>query len=363
MTGPAVRHAALTWLEARLYVAAAFVVSHAVFAQTGPRTTVAPFERGLFAWDGDWYLRIAEQGYLNADDPSVRFFPLFPLLSRWLGWLIGTEPALILLANGAALLAGIALYHLTMQETGDPVIAQRTTRLMALFPVGFVLVLAYSEGLFLALSILVFLCLRSRRWWTAALLAFLAGLTRPVAGILALPALYHAVRNRHELRQRPVAALGAGLTVLAAPAGTLTFLLWSRMALGNTWAPVEQQELLRGRTSEPLSRLWHAFNEGIRGDEGELFHFFAAIAIIALAVAAVRLLSADLCLYVVPSVIFIIASDNLNSMERYALGAFPLLIVAGLLSRKVSIGSWLPTVSAVAMTSICVLALSGAYVP
>ena len=102
-----------------------------------------PVDDGLLAWDGTWYDVIARNGYLDADDPALRFFPLYPLLGRWLGW-IGDRPdiALVVVANVAALAAGVLLHRLTLEETGDAAAAQRSARLLALFPSAFVLVLA-----------------------------------------------------------------------------------------------------------------------------------------------------------------------------------------------------------------------------
>jgi len=357
------RTAAVTWVEARIYVAVAFAVSSIWVDRFGSKPSTAPVSQGLLAWDGEWYRQIADQGYAGGDDPAVRFFPLFPLVGRIVGWLVGTELGLVVVANSAALVAAVGLYQLTLQETGDHRTAKNAARLLAIFPSAFVLVLAYSEGLFLALAIGTVVALRARRWWTAALLAYLAGLTRPVAGFLALPALLHGFQARRRLSNNPRDVIGAGLSIVAAPAGTLTFLIWCRNALGNGWAPIEQQELLRGSSTEPIGRLWTAFTEGVAGDEGELFHFFAAIAILVLLVVAIRNLSADLLLYAVPSVVFLIAAENLNSMERYALSTFPLVIAAALMSRQGRLGKWILPIAALGMVAVCTLSLNGAYVP
>ena len=74
-------------------------------------------------------------------------------------------------------------------------------------------------------------------------------------------------------------------------------------------------------------------------------------------------LSADLWVYTIPSTILLIGADNLNSMERYALGVFPLVIAAAIVSRRPLLDRWVPTASAVALTSVTTLALNGVYVP
>ena len=60
--------------------------------------------------------------------------------------------------------------------------------LTALAPPAFVLVMGYSEPLFLCLVVAAFLWMRQGRWWSVAGAGFLAGLTRPVGdeGIVAV---------------------------------------------------------------------------------------------------------------------------------------------------------------------------------
>ncbi len=358
MITPPIRTAVTTWLEARLYVATAFVVTGSIRDQIEPTPTFPQLRNGLLSWDGTWYDRIAEVGYAGSTDPAVRFFPLFPLLGRWLGWLLGSsEIALILLANGCALIAAVLLYQLTLQETNDPTIAQRAVRTLALFPPAFVLVLAYSEGLYIALALGMVLLLRSRRWLAAAALGYLAGLTRPIASLLALPAAVNVGRSGQSRNPRAI------LSVLAAPAGTATFLIWSATSLGDWTAPIDAQRELRGYAVEPVSRLIQGAINGFAGDKGEAFHTLAALVIIGLTVISIRRLSTDLWIYAAPSTIIVVAAENLNSMERYALSIFPLVIAAAMISRHRSFDRWLPTASAVGMVALTTLALSDVYVP
>ncbi len=356
--GPDLRSAVATWFEARLYVATAFVITRAVVDRLEPPPTFTPVDDGLLAWDGTWYSQIADVGYLGADDPAVRFFPLWPLLGRFVGWFTGgPDLALVVMANLFALVAGVMLYRLVMLETHDARTAQRAVRILALFPPAFVLVLAYSEALFLVLGLGMVLSLRGHRWVRAAMLGYLAGLTRPVAGLLALSAAVAVWRQR---AQRSPLAL---LSIAAAPAGSLTFLAWSAIALDDWSAPLDRQRELRGDITEPVGRLISAFTDAIRGDEGEAFHLIAALIIIGLTVVAIRSLSADLWAYTLPSTLLLISAENLNSMERYALGAFPLVIAAAIVSRRPVLDRWVPTTSAVGMVAVSVLMFNGVYVP
>lgn len=347
-----------SWCEARLYVGAAYVTTWALIDRLEPPPAFSPIDDGLIPWDGTWYRDLASRGYDAPElDGGIRFFPLWPLLGRLFGW-IGDRPdiALVVLANLLALVAGMLVYRLTIQETSDPATARRAVRLFSLFPPAFVLVLGYSEALYLSLAMGFVLTARARRWPITAVLGFLAGLTRPVAGLLAFPAAVHAWNGD---RRSPSALLA----VVSAPLGTAAFLVWAEVANDGWRAPIEAQRELRGDVTEPFSRLVRALTDGALGDEGDLLHGFAALALIALAGVAVRHLDTDLWVYAVPSTIVLIAADNLNSLERYALGVFPLVIALAVVSRDPRLDRWLPTASAVALTAVTTLALNGVYVP
>ena len=347
-----------SWCEARLYIAAAYIVTWAILDRLEPPPAFSPIDDGLIPWDGTWYRDLAALGYEHPQvEGGIRFFPLWPLLGRLFGT-IGDRPdiALVVLANLFALTAGMLLHRLTLQETGNEGVARRTVRLFALFPPAFVFVLGYSEALYLTLAIGFVLAARSRRWMVTAALGYLAGLTRPVAGFLSLAAAVNAWRSD---RRSPAALLA----VISAPLGSLTFLIWSAEALGDWRAPIDAQRELRGDLAEPITRLIGAFVDGVQGDEGELFHGLAGVALIVAMVVMVRRLSPDLWVYAVPSTVLLIAADNLNSMQRYALSVFPIVIAAAIITRHSSLQRWLPTASAVAMVCLTMLTLNGVYVP
>ncbi len=352
------RAALAGWIEARIYVAAAYVTTLAIIDRLEPSRAFSPVDDGLIPWDGTWYRDLAGLGY---DSPGleggVRFFPLWPLLGRVLG-AVGDRPdiALVIAANLLALVAGMLMHRVALQETDDPEISKHAVRIFSLFPSAFVLVLGYSEALFLTLALGFVLCARARNWWATALLGFLAGLTRPVGGLLALPATVRAVRGD---RRSPM----AWLAVASAPLGTLTFLVWAERTQGGWRVPIDAQEELRGSVHEPITRIIGALIDGAAGDPGELLHGGAAVILVFLLVVAVRKLSLDLWVYAVPSTILLFAAENLNSMERYALAVFPLVIAAGIVSHRSLLRRWLPTASAVALTVLTVLALNGIYVP
>ena len=353
------RVALAAWAEARLYVAAAYIITTAVVNRLEPPPDFTPVSDGLLAWDGRWYEAIATGGYADVADPALRFFPLWPVLGRAASWIpgIGAGVALVIMANTAALAAGVLMHRLVVSETGDPRLARRAVRLLALAPPSFVLVLAYSEALYLTLALSMFLLARRHRWWAAAAVGYLAGLTRPVGALLAVPA---AVMAWSERSQRRVAALAA---VVAPLAGAATFCLWAQGALGDAFAPLDRQRELRGDLVEPVSRLVRGAWRGAHGDTGELLHFLAAVVLIALAVVAARRLSRAMALYAVISLALLLAAENLNSLERYALSAFPLVIAAAVVSRHRRLDRWIVGAAGAGMVCLTTLAFHGVYVP
>ena len=354
----ALRVALAAWAEARLYVLAAYIVTTAVVNRLEPPPVFAPVSDGLLAWDGRWYEAIAVGGYEDAADAALRFFPLWPLVGRALAVVPGLDAgaALVVAANVAAVAVGVGLHRVVLDETGDRALARRSVRLMALAPPSFVLVLAYSEALYITLALAVFAAAGRRRWWAAALGGYLAGLTRPVGALLALPVAMAALQHRDGRR------LGRAVAAVAPVAGAATFAVWSLGAFGDATAPMDPPHALRGLAG-PASPLVRAAWRGVNGDTGELLHFLAGVLLVALAVVVATKLSRPMALYAVPSVVLMLAADNLNSMERYALSAFPLVIAAAVVSRHRWLDRWAVGASGAGMVCLTILALGGVYVP
>lgn len=142
-------------------------------------------------WDADWYLVIAQHGYhpeFGAFTASrTAFFPLYPLGLRALAELGAPLVLAGVLLSLAALAAGLyGLHRLTALESG-PRVAGLAVLLTALSPMAFYFSAVYSESLYLALSVWVFLCARRGQWGRAAALGALASATRNTGVLLMLP--------------------------------------------------------------------------------------------------------------------------------------------------------------------------------
>jgi len=336
------REALLPFAVARFVVVGTLGLAHFIVDRTHPSSpgVAARVHSGLLGWDAGWYETIARQGYGALGRESLRFFPSVPLLTHALAWVpgLGDGPALVLLANAAALAATAMLYVLVRRETGSGVVARRAVWVLSLLPAAFVLVMGYAESLLLVLALGCFLALRPPpadagarpRFVVAGLLGFAAALTRPIGVLLALAVLAELVRWWPRLgRGERLGGIGA----LVAPfVGVVCFLAWSEHEVGDWWAPlrVQLQSSHHGGLSDPFATLYHDASGVLHHHVGTALHVPWVLLALAMLVVCWRRLPAPYTLFAAAVLVTAVAGSNLDSFERYALSAFPLSIAAAL---------------------------------
>jgi Mannosyltransferase (PIG-V) len=142
---------------------------------------VAPAAR----WDSVWFLNIAHDGY-NAGGDRAAFFPLYPLLVEVVGVLGSPLLGAIALSLVAFVGALAALHRLALIELG-PDAARWAVLSLALFPGSLWFSAAYSESLFLLVSVGAVLAARQGRWAWAGVLGALGASTRSAGLLLVVP--------------------------------------------------------------------------------------------------------------------------------------------------------------------------------
>jgi hypothetical protein len=360
------RAAAVPWAVARVLVIGSLALTRfGVDHIEGARRPVQ-LGQGLFAWDAAFYRGIAEHGYGAVHTGALRFFPLVPLLARGLGVVFVGNDAVALLAvvNGSALLFGALLYRLARLETGDTRTAVRSAWFAAVFPPAVALVLGYAEATFMLLSVAMFLALRRRRFAWAIPFAVLAGLTRPVGVLLALPAAIEGARAwpTASLRAR-VERVGA---VIAAPVGSGLYLLWVRYAYGDAWLPlrIQNDRAHRGGFVDPFTRTFEGIGDLIHGDRfGSGLHVLWAGVFVVLVLVLLWRLPASYGVYAAAMVVVNLSARNLDSFERYAMSAFPLVLAVALVTDRPDVERPVLALSAAGLVGYSVLAFLGVYVP
>lgn len=184
----------------------------------------------LTSWDARWMTDIADRGYFGLDDVdgepghwrSLAFFPLVPFLIRavsFVTFLPGNAAGILLslVAGAFAAFGAAALARRMGMGSRQRVIA---SVLATTAPLAVVMLMPYTEAVFLALAAWGLVAVIDRRWATAGALILVAGLARTTALglfiVLLLAVLAHDRRNPR-----------AWAAVAAAPLGWVAYLLWA----------------------------------------------------------------------------------------------------------------------------------------
>lgn len=185
------------------------------FAQMGELIRQRLMEPG----DATRYVDIAQHGYVTQGENAINlvFYPLYPLLMRWLGRLTFSLPlAGVIISQAAYGVASVLLYELILLD-GDKRNAWDGVLLMALYPFSMFAMGVFTEGLFLALSIGCLYALRKRNFLAAGIVGFFAALTRTQGMLLMFPAAYAWVTLRFGPKKEKVRWRDAFLLLI--PAG------------------------------------------------------------------------------------------------------------------------------------------------
>jgi hypothetical protein len=196
---------AMRWREALVAIAALFLVSRgalvliALFLENniplayhGPTYATDLVLASLTGTDSPYLLGIAAEGYHPAPVRDAfrdwAFFPLYPLVVRLASILTLGNIAVagVLVANVAFVGALAAVYALTIRYL-DHDRAVRSLAFLTFAPGAVAFAMAYTDSLFLLLSVGAFLAAEQRRWALMALLYGLASLTRLQGILLGIP--------------------------------------------------------------------------------------------------------------------------------------------------------------------------------
>jgi hypothetical protein len=326
----------------------------------------------LEAWDGQWYVQIAEHDYSGVDpamkdgyghrypETSLAFFPGYPVLARLVGALVpglSTTAAAVVVSFAAGIFAAYGLRRLTRWLGGSEKAGLLLVALFAASPMAVVLSMAYSEALFCALSVWALVAVLERRWTLAGLCCAASGLVRPTASALILVVGLAALVAIYQRRD----AWRPWLAAVLAPSGMAGYIGWVALETGK---PTGYFELQRrgwsssfdgGRSTLEFMVRTLALNRSAL----ETITVWIVLASVVLLVLCVRHRQPwPLVLFSAAVMVLDLGSDGLMySKVRLMLPAFGLLIpvAVGLANRR--------TTTAVATTTLIVLFGSwfGAY--
>jgi hypothetical protein len=185
--------------------------------------------RSLSQWDARWFLQIAMHGYEEVPQAAA-FFPVYPAVVHGVAWLTGS----LLVAGVLVSLVSGAVAAWVLAEIARPLLGERGAHdvvlYLALYPVAFVFMSLYSEGLFLALAAGSFLAAMRGRPVLAGVLGGFATGTRLI-GLALLPALAILL-----WRGRDGRSLARLAPLLLLPAAVGLYALYLDHAVGDPWA-------------------------------------------------------------------------------------------------------------------------------
>jgi len=301
---------------------------------------------GFGNFDGVHYLRIAQNGYTA--EYTQAFFPLYPLLIRFLNFLpkggldlnVYTDPSYfytgMLLSVAFFILALYFLFKLWSQEYSQKV-ANVAILLLLSFPTAFYFGAIYSEALFLLLIVLVFWFTRKDKFLLAGLFAALASATK-IQGTLLFVFLAIELWSKYYQGGKK---LGREfwldlLGVVISPLGLVTYMIFLQQSVGDPFYFLTSQHAFGAeRSSLPLVLLPQVIYRYIKillSVKLVSLAFFNAFLELSftlvptvLLIAVFKRMRFSYWLFSLSALLLPTLTGTLSSMPRYALMTFLLL--------------------------------------
>ena len=229
----------LIYFVARLFSAIALIIVGQYQVDVVWFENETGYLRMTVLWDAFWYRQIVEDGYpaILPRDPLTgdlwqnpwAFYPMFPMLTRWIMQLTGGGFALVGSTLSLLVGAGASLIIAAFIRTKvGPVVALCAIAIWATCVTSPTLQVAYTESMGVGVIAAALFALDRRRWVLAGCIAVVSGLTRAVTlplGLVALICVIVRWRGRH---QEPISRgeyagmlwslVGCGLSGLIWPA-------------------------------------------------------------------------------------------------------------------------------------------------
>lgn len=157
--------------------------------------------QGYGAWDGEWYMRIAEKGYTGLK--STAFFPIYPLMIRMVHSVSGFSyfASAFLVSNISFMFALVFLYRVVKDLFGA-LISRRTLLFLVVFPSAMFYNVTYTESITLLTTVLFFYLLQKHKWYPAMFAGFIATGVHDLGVVLAIPAFLYLLKFRYQFSKK-----------------------------------------------------------------------------------------------------------------------------------------------------------------
>jgi Gpi18-like mannosyltransferase len=289
-------------------------------------------------WDSYWYINIAEDGYsakvgteFSDTQANYAFFPLYPMLMRLVGTVIGDKffIAGILVSNICLIIACFLLYRL-VQLKSDRQTSLETIKFLLVSPTAFILSGVFTESLYLMLAILCFYLAEKRQWLLAGITGFFLALSRSVGVLIIIPILYEYLQGKEFQFKKIRYDI---LFLLLIPLGLTLFAIYNYHLTGNFFAFSQIQAGWNRTLSDPFTALFKGFYRGIWQPDVKIILRMKALlestfTVVTLGFLCIffRKMSFSYWVFSIYSIVVPLLA-GVDSMPRYILPIFPLYIV------------------------------------
>lgn len=315
-------------------------ISYALIMGRFPDSVISQWNN----WDTIHYLNIAREGYSSSTEGErhllIAFFPLFPLLIKIFSFIFQNYLLSgLVVSNIAYVFAVFYLYKLVLIDF-DRSDALRTVIYFSIFPTAYFLHAAYTESLFLALTVASFYYARNNKWALSGVLGMLAAMTR-ITGIILLPVLLIEYLQQREFKKEN---MGKDiLWIVFIGFGLLIYLVLNFATYGDPFKFLEiQSSHWAMNLSLPTSGFISALNYSYGGDPrtmmslgwSQLFFGIMGLALIIYSFFRIRL---SYSLYALSTWVVVTSTSYMISVPRFMLTVFPIFIIMAIFGRKRSV--------------------------
>lgn len=303
--------------------------------------------RSLAAYDGQWYLHIAQHGYRNflteeLHQKSYAFFPLYPLLIALFTPIFAGSALFAALAISfvCTMIGALLLYRMALLDLSQRA-AQRTVWYFLIFPSAIFFSVVYTEALFFALSLASIYAARQSRFGRAGIWAYFAALTRP-QGILLLVPLVIEWWQQYGSNKNVVEGIKKIPLAIAPLFGFATYYMYVSLSTGNPAAyfqfnasgwgremrsPIDAVILFWERLGQFFSMPFHSFHYS-------QLDVMVTLVFLAMMIPILRRFRLSYATYAILLLVFPLMTGSTMSMTRYVAVSFPHMLLFGIMGTK-----------------------------
>ncbi|MDP2637846.1 MAG: mannosyltransferase family protein [Candidatus Levybacteria bacterium] len=290
-------------------------------------------------WDGFAYLGIAENGYGHSGG-GYAFFPVYPITIKIVSYfLLGNYLLSALIISWFSLFFASLYLHKLVRLDFNKDISDKTLKYILVFPFSFFFLAAYTESIYLLLTVSAFYYFRKSLYLKSSFLGMLATAAR-VVGIAIFPALiFEVLQNKNIKKGRKIYSLAL------IPVGLLGYMFYLFLTRGNAFYFIEAVSTYFGRDqiTYPFKALFSYVKNYIlpfgnvfasRDSALVTMEFAFSVLFLILIIFVWFKVRKSYAIYAFVAWSMPLMTGRTGSMLRYVLILFPCFIALGILGSK-----------------------------